>query len=252
MDEPLPLTAYQIHPQDMPMELKALPMERDWMSEAQQRFPYRCLPLNIANQSGWMITCPTHLRAYWYGGPNPADVELQFLGPPMPQVSAHFGAGTLTFSLPWLFRTPPDVNLWVKGPANWIKDGIQPLEGIVETDWPASTFTMNWKFTRPNEWVEFRDGDPICVIVPVPRGFLERFVPKIVPLAANPELQARYDEWQVSRSNFLAGLRTRDPEVVKRGWQKDYFQGKPTPATADTFDGHQTKLKLAEFVRDEG
>ena len=48
-------------------------------------------------------------------------------------MKSHFGEAVLTFSLPYLFRTPRGVNLWVKGPSNWIKDGIQPLEGIVET-----------------------------------------------------------------------------------------------------------------------
>jgi hypothetical protein len=248
MSEALPLIAYQIHEQTGPMELHAAAYDRDWMSEATQRFPYRCLPLNMANQHGWIITCPTHFRAYWYGGPNPTDVEVQFIGPENKSVVAHFGLGTVTFSLPWLFRTPPGINLWVKGPANWIKDGIQPLEGIVETDWPASTFTMNWKITRPNEWIEFQQGDPICMIVPIQRGFLENMVPKIELLASNPELHDRYNAWQLSRGAFLEGLKTRDPQIVKQGWQKDYFQGKPTEA--DTFEGHQTRINLAEFRKD--
>ena len=70
----------------------------------------------------------------------------------------------------------------VKGPANHIKDGIQPLEGIVETDWLMSTFTMNWKLTRICEWVSFKKDEPFCMLVPLPRGLPESLIPKRVPI----------------------------------------------------------------------
>ena len=75
-----PLIAYQIHDVAPRMKLTPAPIEREWMEAANQRFPYRCLPLNIANQNGWVIACPVSFRAFWYGGPAPADVEVQFDG----------------------------------------------------------------------------------------------------------------------------------------------------------------------------
>jgi hypothetical protein len=244
MADPLPYIAYQIHPNPSRMTLHTAPIERDWMEAAPQRFPYRCLPLNIANQNGWVLTCPTNFRSYWYGGPNATDVEIRFDGPPDNCVLSHFGSGTITFSLPYLFRTPPGVNTWAKGLSNLIKDGIQPLEGIIETDWATSTFTMNWKHTRPNEWVQFEEGEPICMLVPIPRGFSETMLPKIQMLSSNSELEAQYRAWEASRSGFLKGLKENDPGAVKQGWQKDYFQGK---TAGGPFDGHQTRLHLKEF-----
>ncbi len=240
----LPFVAYQIHPGPPAYTLTSAPMEREWMEGASSRFPYRCLPLNIANQNGWVIGSPAAFRAYWYGGPNPADVEVQFDGPADPSVLSHFGVGTITFSLPWLFRTPPAVNLWAKGPANWIKDGIQPLEGVIETDWATSTFTMNWKLTRTNEWVRFDRGEPICMLVPLPRGFAEGMAPVVRQITTDPELHTKYKEWEASRSGFLQGLKTNDPDTVKQGWQKDYFKGQTGEGT---FDGHQTRLRIREF-----
>ena len=61
-----------------------------------------------------------------------------------------------------------------------IKDGIQALEGVIETDWATSTFTMNWKLTRQCEWVSFKKGEPFCMLVPVPRGLSEQLAPKAV------------------------------------------------------------------------
>jgi hypothetical protein len=247
-DKPLPeqpLIAYDLYP-EAPFGLEAAPIAREWMDQAHQRFPYRCLPLAIANQCGWLMRSPATFRAYWYGGPNKEDVEVQFAGPPDNRILSHFGVGTITFTIPFLFRTPPGINLWVKGPANYVKDGVQALEGVVETDWLMSTFTMNWKITRACEWVVFQKGEPFCMVVPVPRGLVESLVPQRVPISAEPELQQQYEAWQQSRQGFLKGLSTRDPAAVKQGWQKDYFQGK-TPDGKD-FDGHQTRLSVREFA----
>ncbi|MBX9581766.1 MAG: hypothetical protein K2X87_15795 [Gemmataceae bacterium] len=245
-DQPAPndFTAYEVYP-EYPFALDPAPIGRGWMDRAAQRFPYRCLPLAIANQAGWVLRSPAAFRAYWYGGPAPADVEVRFDGPPDTRILSHFGEGTVTFSVPFLFRTPPGVNLWVKGPANHIKDGVQPLEGVVETDWLASTFTMNWKITRVCEWVRFDKGEPFCMLVPVPRGLAEGLVPRRVPLAADPGLRKQYEGWQASRAGFLQDLTRLDPAAVKQGWQKDYFQGKT--AEGGSFAGHQTKLNLRPF-----
>jgi hypothetical protein len=138
----------------------------------------------------------------------------------------------------------------VKGPTNWIKDGVQALEGIVETDWLPSTFTMNWKLTRSKYPVRFERGEPICMVVPVTRGLAEGLTPVQVPLSANPELKKEYLDWTVSRTEFLQGLNQREPETVKRGWQRDYVHGiMPSGAKAPE---HQTRLSLKEFVREEG
>lgn len=246
-DQPAPqqsLIAYELYPNtDYPID--TAPISREWMDNAHVRFPYRCLPLVIANQAGWILRSPGGFRAYWYGGPSKDDVEVRYDRPGENRVVSHFGVGTITFTIPFLFRTPPGINLWAKGPSNYIRDGIQALEGVIETDWATSTFTMNWKVTRPNEWIPFRQGEPICMIVPLPRGFTETLIPRRALMHTNPELQAKYRAWEESRKGFLKGLKTLDPETVQRGWQKDYFQGKT--GEGGTFDGHQTRLAVRAF-----
>jgi Family of unknown function (DUF6065) len=246
--DPNALIAYELHEiTDAPLE--PAPIARDWMDAAHLRHPYRCLPLVIANQCGWVLRSTAGFRAYWYGGPGKEDVELRFDGSPDNRIVSHFGSGVITFTVPFLFRTPPGINLWVKGPSNWVKDGVQPLEGVVETDWVASTFTMNWKITRVCEWVRFEKDEPFCMLVPVPRGLAESLVPRRARIADNPELQAQYQKWEGSRKGFLTGLSSHDPNAVKQGWQKDYFQGK-TPDGKD-FESHQTKLNIREFEKQQ-
>jgi hypothetical protein len=250
MADETPLTAYELHsPQSDDMVPEPAPITRPWMDAAHQRHPYRCLPLVIANQCGWVLRNPTGFSAYWYGGVAKEDVELRFDNPQENRIVSHFGSGVITFTIPYLFRTPPGINLWVKGPANWVKDGVQALEGVVETDWLTSTFTMNWKMTRICEWVRFDAGEPFCMLVPVPRGLIESLVPRVESLADNAELQAQYRQWEASRAGFLTDLQAREPEAVARGWQKDYFQGK-TPDGKD-FDSHQTRLNVKPFAATE-
>jgi Family of unknown function (DUF6065) len=159
--------------------------------------------------------------------------------------SSHFGEGILTWSLPFLFRTPPGYNLHVRGPANWPKDGVYPLEGIVETDWLEATFTMNWKLTRANLPVTFEAGEPICMIAPVRRGELEAFEPAIRDIEAEPALMKAYQQWGESRERFNRELEDPDSDAAKSGWQKDYVRGMTMGGVRAK--EHQTKLKLKDF-----
>ena len=68
--------------------------------------------------------------------------------------------------------------MWAMGPPNHIKDGIQPLAGLVETDWLPFPFTMNWLFTRPGT-VRFEKGEPFCFITLAQDKPLEEFEPVI-------------------------------------------------------------------------
>jgi Family of unknown function (DUF6065) len=265
------LIAYEIFDvNDMP--ILSAPVNRDWMDQSDQRFAYRCLPLAIANQAGWLIHTACDFTVVWDGGPYKDNVRVDFGPPGSPRTSplsgvidvssfltpatevvhdarilSHFGSGTFTVAIPYLFRTPQGINLWVKGPTNWIKDGAQPLEGLVETDWLPATFTMNWRLTRPHYPVHFAKGEPVCMIVPVPRGLAESLHPVRLPLGSALELKREYEQWQESRLAFNEGLERRAPEATQRGWQRDYVKG-VTPSGVPAPE-HQTRLQLREFTQ---
>lgn len=243
----LPLMAWELGGQeDMPLEPAGA--DRDWMDQSHQRFAYRCLPLVIANQAGWIIRNPADFRVRWNGGNGLEDLKIRFAaGSRENRIRSHFGHGILTFTIPYLFRTPPGINLWVKGPANQFKDGVQALEGVVETDWSDATFTMNWKVTRPNATLRFERGEPICMVVPVPRGLAESFEPAAAPLSSDPGQLERYEQWRESRRVFNENLQRQDPETIERGWQKDYMRGIGTDGQAAP--SHQTRLQIRPFRR---
>ncbi|QDU64255.1 hypothetical protein Pan216_51440 [Planctomycetes bacterium Pan216] len=243
------LIAYQCCDTSQPIQ-RAQP-QRQWMDQTRDRFAYRCLPLTIANQHGWELLNPTPFRVYWDGGQAPENLHFEWPeGKPDSWITGHFGEGVLTFSLAFLFRTPVGVNLYVKGPVNRYKDGIHALEGIVETDWLTATFTMNWKLTRTNNWVEFHQDEPICHIFPIARGTIDQFEPEIRMMTDDPEMLEAFNAWSRSRSSFLKDLKVEGSEARRQGWQKEYFQGAADQGIR--WSQHQTHLSVKEFADKRG
>ena len=217
------LIAYQISEDDF-APIRPARVERKWMDDAEGKFPYRCLPLVVANQYGWEILSTHHIRARWDGTSSPEGLVIENLcGDGLLHAHSHFGQGVITFQIPFLFRTPDGWNLMVRGPINNPKDGIAALDGIVETDWSHATFTMNWRFTRACT-VEFVVGESICHFFPIPRGVLEEFRSEFRMLESDQGLDDKFQEWSDGRDWFLWALGKRKPKVVAQGWQKEYLR----------------------------
>jgi hypothetical protein len=220
--------------------------DRAWMDATRQRYAYRCLPLTIANSMGWELLCPFSVTVGWNGGNELEDIKVTSDDSDAVEgfAQSHFGHGVLTFQTQFLFRTEPGMALWVRGSPNQPKDGIAPLDGIVETDWLSFTFTMNWMFTRPG-FVRFERDEPFCFITPIAYRALDEVTPEVVPVEADPKVKAELDAYGALRDEFNRKLAEGDTETVKAGWQKWYMRGhEPTgrPGNPD----HVSKLRLNE------
>jgi len=220
--------------------------ERAWMEQFEARHPYRCLPLTMANTTGWDILCPVGFTAEWNGGLQTSDIALK---PDHPHpdfhelVKSHFSSGVITFHTGYLFRTPPDWSMWCMGPPNHIKDGIQPLAGLVETDWLPFPFTMNWRFTRPGK-VRFERSESFCFITLTQDKAMESFDVVQRSLDSDPEMRDQYDAWVNRRAEFYERLRKGDPETVKEAWQRFYFRGELPEGTGTAPKNHVNKRRL--------
>lgn len=221
---------------------------RDWMDAAPEAFPYRCLPLAIANSHGWEILSPCGFEAIWNGGPNPEDVTITLDEGTADHDApvALFGQGIVTFHVAGLFRTAPGWNLSVGGLPNAAKDGISPLAGIIETDWSPYTFTMNWRFTRANHRIRFEENEPFCFIFPVQRNLIETIEPQFLSIDDNPGLKTQFEDWSQSRDNFHKQIALTCPADPKDKWQKLYYRG-INPQGETVIPDHRTKLHLQEF-----
>ena len=228
---------------------------REWMNSTRSRFANRCLPLLMANESGWVMLNPVGFDAVWDGGAERAAVTVSFDDGVQQSaiVESLFGEGILTWTIPYVFRTPPGYNLLARGPANWPKDGLCALEGLVETDWATAPFTMNWKFTRPQCRVRFERDEPFCMIVPSRRGELEAFAPDIRHVRADPSTAKGWKQWLSSREQLhvrkFLGLHSGDYQQDRDAWEKDYFRGHG--ADGAEAPEHETKRRLRPFQHQE-
>ncbi|OBA58901.1 hypothetical protein A5647_19085 [Mycobacterium sp. 1100029.7] len=235
-------------------QIAPAPVHREWMtkqSEADKGWPSRCLPMLIANQSGWELRNPSAFTATWFGQDNGVDVLIEADSYAADQLlpASHFGNGILTWRLPMLFRTPPGYNLLVRGPANYPKDAVSPLEGIVETDWASASFSMSWKFTRKTMPVRFEVGEPICMIVPQRRAELEEFTPELKSIESDEDLQRKHELFLRERGEQKHAEQIARVAAGDRvDWQGDYTRGKHRDGEAGAPD-HQTRRHLRPFAQ---
>lgn len=238
------LVCYRIR-DDAP-EIVPAHADRAWMDLTHQRYAYRCIPLSIANASGWEILLPCSIEVTYFGGNAIEDLQVRSADSDDRYklvASSHFGHGILTFHTGWLFRTPPGWAIWARGAPNTHRDRIVPLEGLIETDWLAMTFTMNWRFTRPGT-VRFTKGEPFCFITLVAHAVLDAVQPRLANLSDEPALKAEHDAWTQSRTEFNVGLKKLEPEIVAQGWQKTYVRGETiSGGTQPTFHISKRRLK---------
>ena len=64
--EPFKITAYK-HPNRPFYPIVPAAKLRDWIDKTPHKFGYLCLPLLIANQTGWFILSPARVIAHWNG-----------------------------------------------------------------------------------------------------------------------------------------------------------------------------------------
>ncbi len=219
---------------------------RDWMDATANKFAYRCLPLTIANQTGWMVNNPVGFVATWDGHPDTGHVHFRFdtgAAEWSKWINNQFGHGIITWNTPFLFRTRPEGSrLLILGPANRFKHGVQPLTALVESDWMNASFTMNWKLTQPAYSVRFDAGEPLFQAVPLMSNLcsdLEGASVTYRRLAEDPTVAEAYRAWQAARDGFHQAK--RDGQVDPDAWQKDYFKGRDMLGRVVT-SGHKTKL----------
>ena len=219
---------------------------RDWMDNTAGKFAYRCLPLTIANQTGWIVNNPVGFTALWPGEAATGTVLFKFdtdAGTWRNWVNNQFGHGIVTWNTPFLFRTKPQGSrLLIVGPTNRFKHGAQPLTALVESDWMSASFTMNWKLTCPGQPVRFDVGEPLFQVVPLAGNLsadLEEAEVTYRRLAEDPPLAEAFLQWKRARDAFRQGM--RDGQVDPDAWQKDYFRGRDMLGRA-VGSGHKTKV----------
>lgn len=173
-----------------------------------------CLPLQIASQWGWWLINPQGFTVVREG--NELYIEYDNGEEAIGHVGSHFGFGVLTVFVPYLFRTPPGWNTQLRGPANYVKWGAYPFEGIVETSWHNATATMNW-WIEDGAFVRFAAGEPLCHILPVPE-YVEAWEPRIADMPS--DIREAYDAWVTNRKATLDTVQETQKAKYEGGYKE--------------------------------
>jgi hypothetical protein len=202
--------------------------------------PYHCLPLKIANELGWVVTCPYDFSCIWDGNGGNVGVKISFnqtesepqFYKPSQVVTSHFGAGIVTFSIPYIFRTPQKYALYLRGPTNHYKEGVQYLDAVVETDWLNYSFTYNIKIHSINKQINFKKGEPIFSFIPLDLSSINNSYVEVAEASKKIDMthklysHKRRKVYNDSYSGYMEKLKNnQQPELY---WMKDYFFGGAT------------------------
>jgi hypothetical protein len=192
--------------------LRPSPMRRHWMDQVP--YSYQCLPLVVANQWGWQLLCPTDLWVTWDGTPEPSGVRVDVDPQYAVAIKSQFGRGIVTFSPPYLFRTSPGWDLYLKGPGNRWKPNCVPLEGVIETWWLNYTFTLNWKLVEPGT-VAFAKGESLGQLIPVPHDTFQGATASEAPITYEPNAAEELLRWRDERRK-RASLPNRTHQLYRK------------------------------------
>jgi hypothetical protein len=219
------------------MDIKPSSVRRDWM-DGTSGMAYHCLPLNIANQYGWVCHNIKTFTATWDGGISQDSLKIdinQEREKSTQVASSHFGHGIITIPTDFLVKTPENVSIYIRGVSNHNYENVYPLDGIVESDWLPFTFTMNYKFSKPGS-VTFKKGDPLFMFFPIDRRYIENFDIVQKPISSNEDLMNKYNKYGKARSSYI------DSKTNSKG-QKFYVSGNVVDEKA-IISNHKRTLKL--------
>jgi hypothetical protein len=165
---------------------------------------YKCLPLVVGNQYGFVIKNEFNFSFFWDGGETQDSIHFSFyedietLSNKYPRIESHFGSGIITINPPFWLRTPPGVNIMTINPPNYVIPNITVMTGVVETDHLRRNFTFNLKVQMPNIQVNIPAGTPLAAFIPIPKDYANSFKLKYADEIfseelVNEELQANID-----------------------------------------------------------
>jgi hypothetical protein len=216
-------------------------VKRTWMDDTHNN-AYRCTPLNVGNTYGWYVLCPMDFTAEWNGGPLGSDLSVTVINPPESSneyfkiTATNFGHGILSLIPDFIIKTSPGVSTYVRGIPNLIANGIQPLDGVVETDWLPFTFTYNFKFIKPGK-IKFEKDQPLFSFFPVERGYVEQFNTLVSGIEDYPEFKKEYEMYANHRTSQQAGITEID----------GHYGRAESPVKKHEVDNHLKTSKIKEF-----
>lgn len=207
----------------MPLEIRQATVKRKWMDETYNKHAYRCLPVTEANVSGWEIVLPHDVVFEWDGGLTVprviqgGSIERSINGHSYTQNLVQQSiVGMATFTLGWVFKTPPGIHTWITGSPNYFVDGAVPLSASLPSDWWPDEVNMSWVITKEKTQICFPAGSAFAFFYFYQPSMLEDIEFSVENLWDNKELMtcrqaygdAKTKKLQEEPWTWMNGIRT--------------------------------------------
>lgn len=202
-------------------------IKRDWMDDTYNKHAYQCLPMTVANVSGWELVLDEDLVVIWEGGNT--VVKVLSGGTQKDRQVAHPSMiGIISLSTGWAINTEEGYATWVTGSPNYFIDGAVPLAATIPSSWWPDEVQMNWKITKVNEPVTFPAGTPYCFFTVYPEGLLESVEFEVSNIWDKPDLiesRVKYSDMKMKNQEENPWTWTKG---IKTGLDADGNQIGPT------------------------
>lgn len=149
-----------------PANLVTLETKRDWMDDTTDKHAYRCFPLGLVNNLGWGISFPEDISFIWDGNKNPNPEHIKILSGEK-YIYTDRGNTLITFNTGLMFKTNPNLTLWVKQVPNQFIEGVEVLEVLLNTSFLKGELNPSWKITKANVPITIKAGTPVVSVLPI-------------------------------------------------------------------------------------
>jgi len=203
---------------------------------------YRCLPLVIGNQQGFIVKAEYDFTFHWDGGLSADSVHIQTHEPDeeiikkFPRIESLLGNGVISITPPFTLRTPPGVNLMTINPPNYVIPNITVMTGIVETDNVRRNFGFNLKIQMENIAVRVFAGTPLAAFIPIPRYYGDKFELKLAENIFDEDVIN--EEMQCMEDSLI--YREEVESKLKNKIGRQYLNGEDV--YGNKFLDHQTRI----------
>lgn len=149
-----------------PIEIKPMPINRDWMDATPEKHAYRCFPVTQANMIGWNLSCTKDVSFIWNGINDTSSENITIIDGTEFTYSGR-GQSSISFNTGIVFRTEQNISLFTINPVNYFNPYFETISSLISTSWLDTSFPLAIKARVPNEKIIIKAGTPLATIVPV-------------------------------------------------------------------------------------
>jgi hypothetical protein len=150
--------------------LEPLSAKRQWATDHEYPYVYKCFPMTLANQLGYGISYPDDIVFEW-DGKNKVNVISG-----NQWVYLDRGYGTVSFNTGLTFKTDQDVSMLIYPVPNLFVEGFNIFTTLISTSFFESPLPAAGQITKTNLRITLPAKTPVFAVMPISLSYLDNSV----------------------------------------------------------------------------